>query len=415
MKTVDLIEERGRLVHSMREIADNPKAKNGDLTKDQAEEFERIKGDLTAIEKRIERQQILDDAERRMQGQPLTGSGDGQFDNELRKFSLRAAIASQVPDLAGKVDFGRERELSQEIARRTGRPFKGLAVPMQVFEKRVMESAGTAGNLISTDHLGAQYIDRLRAALTVRKLGARVLNGLVGDVTIPRLTGSATAGWIADNAALTASDATLDSVTLAPKHVGALTEFSRNMLMQSSPDIEELLRGDFAAILAQEVDSAAIKGGGANQPTGILSLGAALDTSVSLATPTWENVLALIEAVQLNDSEGTAFLTNPAGVKTLRSTPKVSGTDSVMIMESPNMLAGYNCATSTLVPTDGTGNKIIFGKWSDLLLGYWSAFDLLVNPYESTAYSKGNVQVRGIVTMDVAVRHPESFAASLDL
>jgi hypothetical protein len=79
------------------------------------------------------------------------------------------------------------------------------------------------------------------------------------------------------------------------------------------------------------------------------------------------------------------------------------------------MLAGYTCASSTLVPSDSTGNRIIFGNWSDLMLGYWSAFDLLVNPYESTAYSKGNVQVRGMLTMDVAVRHYESFAAALDL
>jgi hypothetical protein len=62
--------------------------------------------------------------------------------------------------------------------------------------------------------------------------------------------------------------------------------------------------------------------------------------------------------------------------------------------------------------TDGI---LIFGKWSDLILGYWSVFDLLVNPYESTAYSKGNVQVRGIITADVAVRHVESFAASTDV
>jgi hypothetical protein len=65
------------------------------------------------------------------------------------------------------------------------------------------------------------------------------------------------------------------------------------------------------------------------------------------------------------------------------------------------------------VGTDKTA--LIFGKWDDMLLGYWSAFDLLVNPYESTAYSKGNVQVRGIVTMDVAVRHIESFAAATDI
>ena len=35
----------------------------------------------------------------------------------------------------------------------------------------------------------------------------------------------------------------------------------------------------------------------------------------------------------------------------------------------------------------------------------------VVNPYESTAYAKGNVQIRGMLTMDVQVRQPASFAA----
>jgi len=415
----DMMEERGRLVASMREIADNPKGKGGDLDKDQADQFERMKADLTSLEKRIERQQFLDETDRRAQGQQLHTSGDGKLDDELRKFSLRAAIASQVPDLHGKVDFGRERELSQEIARRSSRPFNGMAVPMEVFEKRVM--VGASSSLIADDHLAGQYIDRLRAKLVVKQLGARVLNGLVGDVSIPRLTGSATAGWIADNAAISATDATLDSLTMSPKHVGARTEFSRNMLLQSSPDIEELLRGDFAAILAEAVDRAAINGGGANEPVGLFGSGSSLDTTTSLATPFWSSILTLIELVELNNTQGTGFLTTPTGVKYLRSMARTtddSNGDIVgdgYVMESPRELAGYTCLSSTVVPSDSNGERIIFGNWSDMILGYWSAFDLLVNPYESTAYSKGNIQVRGIVTMDVGIRHYGSFAAATDL
>ncbi|HLO74867.1 MAG TPA: hypothetical protein VK196_00245, partial [Magnetospirillum sp.] len=57
-------------------------------------------------------------------------------------------------------------------------------------------------------------------------------------------------------------------------------------------------------------------------------------------------------------------------------------------------------------------SPVIFGRWSDLLIGYWSAFDLLVNPFESEAYKKGNVQVRAMLTADVAVRRAESFTAA---
>lgn len=417
-KITDLMEQRGKLVSDMRQIANSPKGGNGDLDADQTAHFERMKGELAGLEKRIERQQTIDDAERRMQGQQLSGTGDQHLDEALRGFSLRRAIASMVPDLSGAVDVGREREISQELARRSGRPFQGICVPMQIFEKRVTTTAlpvaGPGSNLISTDQRGDLYIDMLRSALVVRQLGARVLNGLVGNVDIPKLQASTTAGWFAENAAITASDAEFTKVQLTPKHVGARTEFSRNMLLQSSPDIENLLRSDFAQVLAAAVDRAAIMGGGDNEPDGLLD-NSALDTTTSLSTPTWANVLELIEKVQLADSEGSAFLTSPSGVKTLRSAAKVTGTDSAMIMESPRELAGYKCTSSNIVPVSSNGSPLIFGKWSDILLGYWSSLDLLVNPYESTAYSKGNVQVRGIITMDVAIRHIESFAAALDL
>jgi hypothetical protein len=57
--------------------------------------------------------------------------------------------------------------------------------------------------------------------------------------------------------------------------------------------------------------------------------------------------------------------------------------------------------------TEGT---VIFGAWSQLLIGYWSGLDILVNPYETTAYARGRVLVRAMRDVDVAVRHAESFA-----
>ena len=82
-----------------------------------------------------------------------------------------------------------------------------------------------------------------------------------------------------------------------------------------------------------------------------------------------------------------------------------------MVMEAPRTLAGYPVSMTSLVPA----STIIFGNWADLLLGFWSELDILVNPYESTAYSKGNVQVRAMATCDVALRHAESFAYASDV
>ena len=138
MKTKDLLEKRGRIVADMRQITETPSGEGGDLSVEQSAKFDSLKSELENVEARIARQQVLDDVERRMSGQHIAGTGDGRLDAELRSFSLRKAILSQVP--GHSEDCGKERELSGEIARRAGRAFEGIAVPMSVFEKRVEES-----------------------------------------------------------------------------------------------------------------------------------------------------------------------------------------------------------------------------------------------------------------------------------
>ena len=417
MRLKDLQARKGKIVREMRSLADNP-AENGDLSADQETRFNELKTELEGIEKRIDRQTYLDELERR---EGATESHP-EFDREVREFSLVRAIAGAA---GMQVDDGREKEISAELSKRSGIKPQGILCPTDVFQMEQRQwtgisstepGAGAGSNIIPTDYRPGQFIDILRAKLVVKQLGARVLSGLSGNVDIPRLQASATAGWVAENAALSASDMQLAKLQMTPKHAGALVEFSRNMLMQSSPDIEQLIRMDFAGLLARALDKVAIEGGGDNEPDGILETTGINTVDVSGGW-TWEKVLQFIEEVESDDSTGTAWALTPGVVKTLRSTPKEKATyfdtgdaeavSADYLMEGPNSLAGYPARSSTLVPA----NKAIFGNFADLLVGYWSAFDVLVNPYESDAYAKGNVMVRGMMTCDVGVRHPESFCA----
>lgn len=427
MKIKDLKDKRAKLIAELRAIDAKPAGDDGDLSIEQRGRFDAIKAEIEQIDAQIERQTFIDEIDRRSAGEQISGTGDNRFDDQLRQFSLRAAIAMMVPDLANSIDCGREREISAELQRRGLVPSQGgIMVPMQVFEQRVITTTAPVGgpgsNLVATDHLGNQFIDILRARMIVRGLGARVLGGLVGNVDIPGLKASASAEWIAENSALSGSDMELRKVQMSPKHVGALTEFSRNMLLQTSPDIEQLIRADFADILAQALDRAAIKGGGSNEPDGILETAGIGSFNGS----TWAGVLSALEdlAVANADAGSLAWATNPKVVRKLRSTLKVnSDAGAGFIMEGPNSLAGYNAAVSNNVPSTLPGaaspstndrSALIFGNWADLLVGYWSAVEILVNPYETTAYKKGNVQVRGLLTADIAVRHVESFTADTD-
>ena len=90
---------------------------------------------------------------------------------------------------------------------------------------------------------------------------------------MPRLTGATSYGWFAENSAIPTSDETFDRISLRPHHVGAVLIVSRNMLQQSTPDIEAIVRDDLAQVLARAVDSAALVGptNDPTQPQGIIN------------------------------------------------------------------------------------------------------------------------------------------------
>ena len=418
-------ERRGTVVAEMRNLTEAAANDDRDLNDDEQSKFEELRGKLTGLDNQLERAEVIAEAERSMEATPLRPGNDGTFEDACRNFSVTRAIAAQLEPRS--VDAGREFEISQEIARRNGTKPAGFYVPHEVFqEKRAATTTTQGGELVPTAHRADMMIDRLRASLQVEALGATLMPGLVGDQSIPRLTQSAIAYWVAEHGAVTESNHDFESVTLSPKTVGGLVQYSRRMLINAVPAVEQLVRRDLANVLATEIDNQAINGDGTgNKPTGIRSVTGttAISHGTNGGAPTWAKVLEFIASMQ-NDNAlmgSLGWLTSPNVVKKLRETVRVASTDSRFIMEEPGNLAGYAARQSTHVPDNlakGTGTNlsaVLFGNWADLLVGYWSAVDILVNPYHSDVYAKGGVLINALQDCDVQVRHPESFAIAEDV
>lgn len=417
MKLHEIQEKRSAAVTAMRAMADKVEAENRDYSADEEKRHSDLKAEITSLDVKLQRAKDLAEAERSAPA-IITGNGkDGAFEDRARDFSITKAIAAQIGD---GVDAAFERELSQEVSQRSGRKFQGIAVPDEVFqEKRTLLAGSSAADLIPNVHRADLFIDRLRSALVVGRLGATVLDNLVGTVDIPKQTGSSSAQWVAEDGSLTETDASFTDVNLTPKTVGAMTSFSRRTLINAVPSIEQLVRRDLAAVIASSIDQKALYGEGIvagppakNEPLGISKVsGIATPT---MAGPTWAEVLGVIAEIQGDDADlgNMGWAMNPAAVAMLRATPKdeTNGGEGYL-MEGPGNLAGYAAATSTAIQT----GELFFGAWNQLLIGYWSGTDILVNPYETTAYAKGRVMVRVMRDVDVAVRHAESFAYVSDL
>jgi HK97 family phage major capsid protein len=419
MNLRELLEKRSKLVTEMRSLTNSPAGDGGDLSAEQTTKFDQFKTELETIEKGIERQKLVDDAERRMSGEKLTGNGDGGFNDLCRDFSLQRAIASQIDPRS--VDAGREIEISKELSRRSGRAAQGIRVPLDALvEKRVQTVAADAQYITATNVLADQFIDALRPATVLGALGARFLTGLRDSISIPKMDAlMPAAAWLETEgtSGLTSGDHSFTAVTGSPHICGLLTTWSRKTLLQSNPSIEQLVRADFTAKLAAAIDLAGLAGTGATgQPEGILTNSSVPEQSLSGNAVAWADVLNMIATVLGADVRGGSMgWTFNAFVQAyLRA--KVKETDGEFyIMEDPNSLAGYPVQITSQMDganlSPAVAGTMLFGDFSQVILAFWGdgGADILINPYESTAYAAGNVLMRAFIDADVLIRHPEGF------
>lgn len=398
MKTAELIEQRTAIVTRMNEAH----------TTDNADAFTAAETELRALDGKLSRARSLDAADRADPGRTIHGNDDEHLNRELRSFSITRMIAHKA---SLDVDAGREIELQAELTKRAGKPAEGFYAPTEVFEieRRDAQTTATSAAIVPPSFRPELFTSALTNSTVMQALGATVLTGLTGNVVIPRETGSPAVGWVAENVALPYGNFTTDSLTLSPHHVGAITELSRQLLMQSSPAADALVRQLLSRNISIEIDRAAINGTGANaQPTGILNAAGvptvAYDTDLFITTA---NMIATADIANVGSAR--AFVSTN-GVKGTAAKTKDGQGHPIPFAE---IFHGETVQFSNQVPNNlnPTANKhgLVYGDWSDFLIGIWSQLDILVNPYAQAAYEKGNILVRAMATVDFGVRRPASF------
>ena len=369
-----------------------------------------------------------------------TGDGDiGLSEKDAGKFSLVRAIRAlhegNVKGCEYELDVMAEagKKVQDDNCRVSHSAF---SVPADIFRARAIDvaphavlqralgaDAGAGTNIIAENLLAGSFIDLLRA-MSVVMPRATVISGLVGDVDIPRQTGAATANWVADNPNADDADSeiTLDQVSLSPKELAAHTGFTRKLLLQSTPDIEMLVRMDFMRIFALACDLAILHGAGtATEPQGIFGTAGSLATNRNGNDLSWESVVELETLVRTGDAlrGSLAYVTSPKGFGAAKTTPKVGTTEAIFVADDDGQINGYPVEVTSQIGTKyvdettapgGAGDKtaMFFGNWADVLVGTWSGVDMVVDPYSKLR--RRIIGVSAFQDIDIAHRHQESFA-----
>jgi HK97 family phage major capsid protein len=195
-------------------------------------------------------------------------------------------------------------------------------------EARAQGSTGaTTGSAFVPDVLSSTVIRLVDQYSAFAQNATNVV--MPSDVLLfPRRTAGATAYWINENTAITASDPTSNQVTLTAKKVAGAVTISSELLQDSIVSIADWIAAELALTLSNAVEEAAWSGNPSNAPavagivtsyTGGLLAASAATYAASLVTAagdtpdevTKANLLAMMAKVPQHSRQGAKWFCSP--------------------------------------------------------------------------------------------------------
>jgi HK97 family phage major capsid protein len=368
-----------------------------------------------------------------------SGSPVTLTDKERKQYSIVRAVRSISAERTGiREEAGFEREVSQELTKVLGRDSGGLLIPTmepifrltpQEIQKRALVTSTTAagGATVATELVS--FLDVLRPAVKAFELGAEFMGGMSSNFSLPKQLTDSDFNWVGENpgADNTDIDATFGQVAFTPKQATGSTSWSRQLLTQSSIDVEAKMRNSLVQRAAIAIDKVALAGTGtANQPKGILN--ATGVTLMSIGTnggvPIFQNLIDMIMDVAVYNADRLGiprYLVTPEIAGYLQGVPKLANTIAQPIWTNEGgqgYINGFKADWSNLLPktgTKGTGTNLhagIAGVWNCLTVAEWGAMELLLDPY--TGAKQALVKIIANFMVDVEPTYAQAFSVYLD-
>lgn len=340
----------------------------------------------------------------------------GLTDQEVRNYSIFRAVRALQPNAtrADRDAAAFELECSEAAQRQLGKTAQGILIPQDVLNSRAFNAGGAANtptgaqsgqNLVDTTFMGGSFVEMLRNRTTIMRL-ATTMGGLVGNVDIPRQTGGATAYWLGEGEDSQEGTPTIGQLELSPKTLGAYTDITRRLLMQSSMDAEGIVRRDLVNAMAQAIDYAGYYGSGAgNQPRGIKNYTGINAVDFAALWPTYAELVAMESEIAADNADigQMGYIGNASFRGNCKSTAKFGTGTEATIWEPGNTVNGYQCEISNQIAQ----GDVFFGNFADMLIGMWGGLDLTVDPYSLS--KSGGLRIVVFQDVDFVLRRVESF------
>lgn len=339
-----------------------------------------------------------------------------------KRYSISRAMRDATGKLSNREDAGLEREMSKEgenIARASGLPYENkesIFIPDVAMRVSTTLTDANAGFLVPTSQRAVS--EGYRSKLFLETLGARVENALPGTNNIPVADYLADAGWVGEavDMAPTELDAAVRKAVLSAKAIYSKVTNGWYLQAMAGSEADTVLNNTLLSGETRVLNKTIITRGNGTVPSkGLMEADNVIEiTGANGDAMTRDLLIDMINSPSANDAEfdTAGWVLSP----TLRSALMKLKTDAgsgqfVWPLGDPNMLLGFNAATTTLMPTTltkGTGGATkkgaIFGHWSELVILRWPVRQLIVNPYKDPG-----VETKLISFWDWAAKNPKAF------
>ncbi len=382
---------------------------------------ERLAKALEPLEERLKKQQTSN-FETIMRGH---GRGDGE---ELKK-AKSAAVGRMVRMLA--MAKGDQDKAITYATKMFGA--EDLAV------KALSAGQADAGGFLVAPEFSAEVIELLRPRSVVRRMNPTTLPMDMGALSIPKLTGGATASYTGEGQNIGSSQQTTGMLDLVWKKLAALVPISNDLLRFSttSPNADAVVRDDIVSAMALREDLAFIRGDGlSGTPKGLRNWCPAANVLTVNATVNLANVTVDLGSLVLTLEQADVRMIRPGWLMAPRTKQFLmtvrDGNGNFAFREE--MLAGnlwgWPFAVTTQIPINlavtGTAeSEIYFCDFADAVIAESSEIVIDASPnaaYFDTAssavvssFSRDETVIRAISRHDFGMRHDASVAVQSDV
>lgn len=350
--TNELRNQRARIWEQAKAFLDSHRDKNGILSAEDTEAYERMEQDIVNLGKEIDRQDRLDAFERELKAptsEPLTSKPDGA------KMEMKTGRASD------------EYKKNFWNALRSKYPLPSVTNALQV-------GTDSEGGYLVPDEFERTLIEALEEENIFRRI-ATVIHSNSGDRKIPVVASKGTAGWIDEEGLYPESDDSFGQLSLGAYKLGTMIKISEELLNDSAFDMEGYITREFARRIGTKEEEAFFKGDGTGKPLGLLAEtgGADIGVTTTGASITADDVIDLYYSLRVPYRKKAKWIMNDSTVSALRKLKDQNGQylwQPSLVAGTPNTILGCEVISSPFMPSIAAGEKAIaFGDYSY----YWIA------------------------------------------